>query len=66
MFTKGIDVVMAGTEVGFFVMSDIIDLVLFDELFGDDPRSFGENFIYPSAMSYGLNPDNDEGDREML
>jgi hypothetical protein len=57
---------MTGAQVRYFIMSNIIDVVLVDELVGDDPRCFRKNLIYPSAMSDGLNPDNDEVDGEVL
>lgn len=60
LFGEGVGIIMTGTHVRFFIMSNIIDLVLVDKLFGDDPRDICKNFIYPSTMSNGLNSDNDE------
>lgn len=60
LFGESVGIIMASTHVRFFIMSNIIDLILVDELFGDDPRDICKNFIYPSTMSNGLNSDNDE------
>lgn len=52
---KTIDIIMTSTQVRLLVVSDIINLVLVDELFIDDPRRFRENLVYPSAVANSLN-----------
>ena len=47
----GVDVIMPGCSIGIFIMSNVVDLVLLDKGFVNDPGSFGYYFIHPTTMS---------------
>lgn len=49
-----IDVVSLVCAIRDVIVGDIVEAVLFEELWGDDPWAVFNHFVYPFAVSHGL------------
>lgn len=49
-----IDIISSSRSIGYFIMSYIVNIVLSQKINSDDPGTWANNFIYPSAMSQNV------------
>ena len=61
-----IDVVVPNCYIRVLVVSYIVDLVLLEELRGDDPGSFRDNLIRPLAVANVLAPVTAQGSQRVI
>jgi hypothetical protein len=54
LLDRGVDVVALSSAVGKIVVSNVVDLVLREELRGNDPRAARNNLINPLAVTDSL------------